>query len=115
MVKKKICIWNGWYIAMIWCQIILPLMTISAGNNYTFDEIQIYGNAHLAIQTASIGDPVDFFFHNMIGDRTGCIHIGAGQVCAFIHIGGTALIDCSFFMSKTFTNIPKDVHVHIIC
>lgn len=69
---------------------------------FHFEELQIYGNAHLAIKppdqqdmgngewkitpqwseddiTASHKYNVSFFFKYMIGDRTGTVHIGADQ------------------------------------
>ncbi|WAR26294.1 hypothetical protein MAR_011998 [Mya arenaria] len=48
-------------------------------NTFTFDEVQIFGNAHLAILTDTVGDAATIYFENMIGDRTGAVHVGAGQ------------------------------------
>ena len=48
----------------------------AAGNNYYFDEFQIFGRAQLAI----LGDNADLFFRDMIGDRTGAVHVADTQV-----------------------------------
>ena len=47
---------------------------------FHFEEIQMYGAAHLAILPEPVGTEVDLFFTNMIGDRTGTVHLGAAQV-----------------------------------
>ena len=47
---------------------------------FHFEEIQIYGAAHLAVLPEPVGTVVDLFFTNMIGDRTGTVHLGDGQV-----------------------------------
>ena len=49
-----------------------------SGFNYEFNEFQIYGMAHLSID--SDGDNATLFFHNMIGDRSGAVHVGPRQV-----------------------------------
>lgn len=53
-----------------------------AGGNYSysFDELQIYGAAHLAILVEPFPAPTDLFFRYMIGDRTGTVHLGDQQV-----------------------------------
>ena len=48
-------------------------------HNYYFEEFQLHGNAHLAVTTGSAKDTASFYFENMIGDRTGMLHIGADQ------------------------------------
>jgi len=50
-----------------------------SNNSYNFEELQIFGGAHLAVYTDSIPSPATVFFSNMIGDRTGVIHIGPSQ------------------------------------
>ena len=59
----------------------------SGVNNFTnnkfyfhFNEIQIYGAAHLAILPEPYNTAVDIFFLYMIGDRTGTMHIADKQV-----------------------------------
>ena len=49
-------------------------------NRYSFDELQLYGNGHLAVLTNPVGANASIFFLNMIGDRTGAIHVGRNQV-----------------------------------
>ncbi|XP_070535282.1 uncharacterized protein [Ptychodera flava] len=51
----------------------------SGDNNYHFDELQMYGQAHLAILTDPPDREASFYFQNMIGDRTGTIHVGMNQ------------------------------------
>ena len=46
------------------------------GDLFYFDEFQVYGRAQLAI----LGDNTALFFREMIGDRTGAVHIGDTQV-----------------------------------
>lgn len=51
-----------------------------AGNqNYHFEELQIYGGAHLAILTDPPSRAASVFFRHMIGDRSGTIHVGYNQ------------------------------------
>lgn len=53
----------------------------AGGNNsYSFDELQIYGRAHLAILVEPFPSPTDLYFRYMIGDRTGTVHLGDRQV-----------------------------------
>ena len=49
-------------------------------HDYHFEELQIYGGAHLAILTDPVNSPASLFFRYMIGDRTGMIHLGMNQV-----------------------------------
>lgn len=46
---------------------------------FSFEELQIYGGAHLAIESGSVNTSVTMFFTYMIGDRTGTLHIGRNQ------------------------------------
>jgi hypothetical protein len=48
-------------------------------HQFHFEELQIYGGAHLAIETEPLNQDAELFFINMIGDRTGVIHIGYNQ------------------------------------
>lgn len=51
-----------------------------AGNqNYHFEELQMYGGAHLGILTDPHSRAASVFFRHMIGDRSGTIHIGYNQ------------------------------------
>ncbi|KAL4226615.1 hypothetical protein ACF0H5_014598 [Mactra antiquata] len=49
-------------------------------DEYYFDELQIYGNAHLAVLTDPVDSMATIYFQNMIGDRTGAVHVGSNQV-----------------------------------
>lgn len=51
----------------------------TATNEYRFDELQIYGNAHLAVLTNPVNSKAIIDFKNMIGDRTGAVHVGINQ------------------------------------
>lgn len=54
---------------------------LALGNfDFRFEELQIYGNAHLAILPEPVSDGANIHFKNMIGDRTGVVHIGPQQV-----------------------------------
>lgn len=48
--------------------------------SFSFNELQIYGAAHMAVLPERVGTPVDIFFLYMIGDRTGTMHIADQQV-----------------------------------
>lgn len=50
----------------------------SGTHSYHFEELQIYGNAHLAI-VPHVAKNASVFFKHMIGDRTGMIHVGKFQ------------------------------------
>ncbi|XP_070535283.1 uncharacterized protein [Ptychodera flava] len=50
------------------------------GHDYHFEELQIYGRAHLAILTEPYDHGASIHFQHMIGDRTGYIHVGPNQV-----------------------------------
>jgi hypothetical protein len=64
---------------------------------FHFEELQIYGGAHLAIQTNPINRQISMFFKYMIGDRTGFIHIGQNQVLN---------------LKRQFLDIPFSAHVY---
>ena len=49
------------------------------GLNYHFEEIQLRGNAHLAFYSMNPGEKVLLYFHHMIGDRTGTLHVGSNH------------------------------------
>lgn len=49
-------------------------------SDYHFNELQIYGKAQLAMLTDPVNSAASIFFDNMIGDRSGAIHIGKNQV-----------------------------------
>ncbi len=51
-----------------------------SNHDYYFDELQIYGNAHLALLPHPFTEGATLYFKHMIGDRSGSIHIGPHQV-----------------------------------
>jgi hypothetical protein len=54
---------------------------LAEGNyDFRFEELQIYGNAHLAILPEPFEDGANLHFQHMIGDRTGFVHVGNHQV-----------------------------------
>ena len=52
----------------------------NGSHDFHFEELQIYGGAHLAILTEPVNRAASLFFRYMIGDRTGMIHISQNQV-----------------------------------
>ena len=54
--------------------------TTDGRSNFKFDELQIYGRGQLAVLTDPLLPNATIYFHNMIGDRTGVIHVGSGQI-----------------------------------
>ena len=56
----------------------------SRNQNYYFEELQIYGAAHLAVLTEPHNRSATIYFRNMIGDRTGTIHVGYNQTMDLI-------------------------------
>ena len=52
----------------------------SSDRSFSFEELQIYGNAHLAIAPTAVAAGVSLHFLHMIGDRTGIVHVGPHQV-----------------------------------
>mgnify|MGYP001792443867 CR=1 FL=1 len=56
-----------------------------AGNqSYHFEELQMYGNAHLAVRTEPYNQAASLFFRDMIGDRTCTIHVANNQTMDLI-------------------------------
>ncbi|XP_038052472.1 uncharacterized protein LOC119725183 [Patiria miniata] len=66
-------------------------------HDYHFEELQIYGNAHLAIQTDPYDAGASLFFRHMIGDRSGVVHIGPNQVMD---------------LRRDFIDIPFSVYIY---
>ena len=53
---------------------------LAHGNHdFQFEELQIYGNAHLALLPEPFNAGIKLHFRHMIGDRTGYVHIGNYQ------------------------------------
>ena len=57
---------------------------LAGDQKYVFEELQIYGGAHLAILTEPHNRSASIFFRNMIGDRSGTVHIGYNQTMDLI-------------------------------
>ena len=55
-------------------------MILGTDSSYFFNELQIYGKAQLAVLTDPVESDATIYFENMIGDRSGAIHVGKGQV-----------------------------------
>lgn len=54
--------------------------TDTNNRSLTFDELQVVGNAHLVILPRDAQKGVFLHFRHMIGDRSGVLHLGPGQV-----------------------------------
>ena len=65
--------------------------------NYHFEELQIYGGAHLAVHELFQNKSASLHFRHMIGDRSGTVHVGTGQ-----------LID----LERSEIDVPFNVHVY---
>lgn len=52
----------------------------SRPNEYYFHEVQIFGNAHLALLPYPFEKGCSLYFRDMVGDRTGFVHVGPHQV-----------------------------------
>lgn len=52
----------------------------NGNGSFHFEELQIYGGAHVAMLTEPVDTKADLFFRYMIGDRTGTFHVGMNQV-----------------------------------
>lgn len=70
----------------------------SKGEDFHFEELQIYGGGHLAVQTDIVGTPASLFFKHMIGDRSGTIHVGLNQVMD---------------LKREEIDLPYSVHVYL--
>ena len=64
---------------------------------FMFDELQIWGQAQLAVATDPPDSNATLFFHNMIGDRSGAIHVGKSQ---------------EMDLERHFIDLPFSVHVY---
>lgn len=65
--------------------------------NYHFEELQIYGRAHLALHELSINKSSSLKFRHMIGDRSRTVHIGSNQ-----------FMD----LNRSEIDLPFNVHVY---
>ena len=64
---------------------------------FHFNELQIFGRAQMAIVTAPPGHQVNLTFENMIGDRSGSVHVGNAQVMD---------------LTRDTVDLPFSVHVY---
>lgn len=55
------------------------IWTSGTDSSYHFNELQIYGKAQLAVLTSPLNSAASLVFDNMIGDRSGALHIGNNQ------------------------------------
>jgi hypothetical protein len=94
-------------------------------NNYRFNELQIYGNAHLAVLPDPFVGGCNLHFQHMIGDRTGFVHIGPYQVMdlnryfldtpfsSYVYDGGYLGLAPETFIEKVFVHVEGTVdHIH---
>ena len=66
-------------------------------HDFHFEELQLYGGAHLAISPEQVNRPASLFFRYMIGDRSGMIHLSQNQVLN---------------LHRLFLDIPFSAHVY---
>lgn len=72
-------------------------MFTGGSGSYYFHEVQIYGGAQLAVETDPPESPATIFFENMIGDRSGAIHVGKEQ---------------EMDLERVHIDLPFSVHVY---
>ena len=96
-----------------------------SSHNYWFNELQIYGNAHLAILPEPFDEGASLFFKHMIGDRSGVIHIGQHQVMdlrrfyidvpfsSYVYHGGYLGLGVRTLLDRVFVNLEGTLD-HII-
>ena len=65
--------------------------------NYHFEELQIYGGAHVAVHELLGNTSASLRFRHMIGDRSGTVHVGTNQ-----------LMD----LNRSEIDLPFNVHVY---
>ena len=99
---------------------------LAGGNSaYSFDELQIYGNAHLALLPDPYINGCTLDFKHMIGDRTGYIHIGPYQVMdlnryfldtpfsSYVYDGGYLGLAPETYLESVFVHVEGTVdHIH---
>ena len=66
--------------------------------SFSFEELQIYGNSHLAIAPTPVAAGASMYFLHMIGDRTGIVHVGPHQV-----------ID----LERSFVDTPFSTYIYV--
>ena len=99
---------------------------LAGGNDdYRFNELQIFGNAHLALLPNPFEGGCNLHFLHMIGDRTGFIHVGPFQVMdlkrhfldtpfsTYIYDGGYLGLATETYLEKVFIHVEGTVdHIH---
>ena len=89
----------------------------NSSHSFHFEELQIYGGAHLAILTEPIDRGASLFFQNMIGDRTGMIHVGKNQVMdlrrSFLDIPFSAYIYEGGYLGLAPISEMNKISVHV--
>ena len=95
------------------------------GSGFSFEELQIYGNSHLAILHHRQDSIARLFFLNMIGDHTGFIHVGDHQsmdlerhfldtpFSSYVYQGGYLGLARHTNLNRVFARIEGTVdHIH---
>lgn len=92
--------------------------------DFHFEELQLYGGAHLAVLTEPVYKSSSLYFRHMIGDKTGTIHVTRNQVMdlnredidipfdSYVYPGGylglglnTELHGVTVYLSGTLANV----------
>ena len=99
---------------------------LAGGNSdYKFNELQIFGNAHLALLPEPYTGGCNLHFLHMIGDRTGFVHVGPYQVMdlkrtfldtpfsSYVYDGGYLGLAPETFLESVFVHVEGTVdHIH---
>jgi hypothetical protein len=99
---------------------------LAGGNSdYRFNELQIFGNAHLALLPEPYTGGCNLHFLHMIGDRTGFIHVGPYQIMdlkrtfldtpfsSYVYDGGYLGLAPDTFLESVFVHVEGTVdHIH---
>lgn len=99
---------------------------LALGNfDFRFEELQIYGNAQLAVLPKPVTKGSNLHFLHMIGDRTGFIHVGPNQVMdlrrtfldtpfsSYVYEGGYLGLAPDTNLEKVFAHVEGTVD-HIV-
>lgn len=86
-------------------------------HTFSFEELQIYGGAHLAIESGRVNTSVTMFFTYMIGDRTGTIHIGRNHDMdlhrEFLDIPFTAYIYEGGYLGLAHVSELNNINIYV--
>lgn len=84
---------------------------------FYFEELQIYGGAHLAIESSPANQSVTLFFKYMIGDRTGTIHLTKNQHMdlrrEFLDVPFTAYIYVGGYLGLAHASEINGIHMYV--